>query len=104
MMDIGFKGRRFGSIGGAVAGNYAGTGTSTSISSLFAGAKPFNEKDNSTLSNDVQNTLTETRDALLDRGIKLENAAEKSAQLADAAGGFAEMAKQLNKQQQSRWF
>ena len=24
MMDIGFKGRRFGSIGGAVAGNYAG--------------------------------------------------------------------------------
>ena len=53
---------------------------------------------------DLQSSLAQTHEALQQRGVKLEAAAERSEQLRDAAGGFSEMAKQLRKQQESRWF
>ncbi len=54
--------------------------------------------------NPTMDVLAQTQEALQQRGERLEQAAEKSHELNEAASGFAEMARQLNRQQQSRWF
>ena len=48
--------------------------------------------------------MSETQELLQQRGEKLEQVSERSEELRDAASQFAQMAKDLNKAQQSRWF
>ena len=48
-------------------------------------------------------SLSQTRDAVLERGSKLEGLADKSEALNNASLDFANMAKELNRQQNSWW-
>jgi uncharacterized protein YlaI len=52
----------------------------------------------------ISSTLNETRDALNERGQKLDSLAEKSEKMVDASANFAEMAKQLRKQSEGGFF
>ena len=53
---------------------------------------------------DTANTLREVGQALNERGERLERLDEKSQELSNAAAGFADMARLLNKQQKSSWW
>ena len=48
--------------------------------------------------------MSEAGERLRERGQKLERLGDKSADMANAASDFARLAKQLNEQQQNRWF
>lgn len=48
--------------------------------------------------------MNETHDKLLERGEKLSRVQDKTEEMANQAGEFARLAKQLNEQQKSRWF
>ncbi len=52
----------------------------------------------------IASTLNETRDALNERGQKLDSLAEKSEKMVEASANFADMAKQLRKQSEGSFF
>lgn len=52
----------------------------------------------------LSDTLSNTKNALLDRGDKLNSLSDKSAQMVDASANFAKMAKELQKQSEKGFF
>ena len=48
--------------------------------------------------------MNETHDRLIERGEKLSQLSDRTADMANQANEFARLAKQLNEQQKSRWF
>lgn len=73
----------------------------------------FNKSDGNANSNqkiaanslsNASNTMSETMEKLRERGETINRVQEKSAMMADQAGEFARLAKQLNDQQRSKWF
>ncbi len=74
---------------------------------LGSGRIVANGNSNDRLSRNVASTfgvLNETHEQLFQRGEKLSQLSERSADMANQANEFARLAKQLNEQQKSRWF
>jgi len=92
-----------GSGSGSGSGSGKSANTSSNKAALVAGSSTSNPAS-PTKVDSTANVLAQTKDALQQRGEKLEQVQEKSQELHDAASGFADMARQLNKAQQSRWF
>lgn len=68
---------------------------------VFGVAEPLRVTDKT---QELNTSLNETRNALLDRGKKLESLGEKSSQMVDASADFARMAKELRRKTEGGLF
>jgi hypothetical protein len=71
---------------------------------VFGGDAEETEESQASSIQGLSAKLNQTRDALNERGEKLNTLSEKSEKLVNASQDFASMAKELNRESQNKWF
>ena len=82
--------------------NRVSLGLFNKLSSLGGAGENSDQSTNEKISSAVSN-VNQARDAILERGSKLEGLAEKTEALSNTSLEFANLAKELNRQQNSWW-